>query len=107
MAALAAVQDGFFLQRQMEAEVIEISTEGGRVKQLTSEQAAAHYIKLLRDATHGHGTNRADRIERVNVLLAHHSGDIPYDLPLLGYLYLLSVLTRPDMLRKRLAHNGS
>jgi hypothetical protein len=106
VTALAAVQDGFFLQRQMEAEVIEIPSEDGQAKQLSPEQAAAHYIKLLRDATHGHGTNRAGSVDRVNALLAHHSGDIPSDLPLLGYLYLLGFLARPEVLRKRLAHGN-
>lgn len=107
VTALAAVQDGFFLQRQMEVDVIEIPSEDGRSKQLSPEQAAAHYIRLLRDATHGHGTNRAGRIERVNALLAHHSGDIPFDLPLLGYLYLLNLLSRPEVLRKRLEYGDN
>ena len=106
VAALAAVQDGFFLQRQMGVDVIEIPSENGQVKQLDPEQAAAHYIKMLRDATHGHGSNRAGRVERVNALLAHHSGHMPFDLPLLGYLYLLSLLVRPEVLRKRLAYSS-
>jgi hypothetical protein len=47
-----------------------------------------------------HGSNREDAVPRTDALLAHHDGTIHHDLPLLGYLYLLELLTRPDLLRQ-------
>jgi hypothetical protein len=41
-----------------------------------------------------------------NVLLAHHDGNIPHDLALLGYLYLLDVMSRPADLRRTLHRQG-
>jgi hypothetical protein len=60
-------------------------------------QATAHYLDVLRNATHGFGTTKG-KVERTNALLVHHDGDVPTDLGLLGYLYLLDVLTEPDRL---------
>lgn len=62
---------------------------------------------MLRAATHGHGSNRAGRVELTNALLAHHDGTIPHDLALLGYLYLLDVLVHPEVLAKHLYGGGN
>lgn len=40
------------------------------------------------------------------ILLAHHNGEIPHDLALLGYLYLLDVLIHPRELALRLYGDG-
>lgn len=97
VAALKQLQAGFFMSPTAGA-----TTVAG----LSVEQATARYIKVLRDATHGHGTNRANRIAETNALLAHHDGEIPHDLPLLGYLYLLDLMIRPHNLRKTLYRGG-
>lgn len=99
VAALAAVQDGFFMDQHTP---IRYEAPDGTVVTLGREEAAAHYIKLLRNATHGYGSNQPDAIARTNTLLTHHNGDIPYDLPELGYLYLLDMLTNPEKLRRAL-----
>lgn len=97
--ALAAVQDGFFMD---EHSPISYTAPGGTTTTLDRENAAAQYIKLLRNATHGHGSNQPDAIARTNALLGQHTGDIPYNLPDLAYLYLLDLLTSPDRLRRAL-----
>ncbi|MBB5874641.1 hypothetical protein F4553_008075 [Allocatelliglobosispora scoriae] len=74
---------------------------------LSLPDAAARYIKILRDATHGHGSNRAANTVITNTLLAHHDGQLSHDLPLLGYLYLLDILTRPNDLAPTFYRNGS
>ncbi len=61
---------------------------------------------MLRNATHGHSSNKAGRVELTNTLLAHHDGTLPHNLALLGYLYLLDVLAHPDVLRKHLYRGG-
>lgn len=92
--ALAAVQDGFFLQRQLGASNVEFTDADGATKRLEPMVAAAEYIRLLRNATHGHGSNREEHKLRTDALLAHHDGTLPHDLGLLGYLYLLELLTK-------------
>ena len=104
--ALAAVQDGFFLQRQFGASNVEFTDADGATKRLEPMVAAAEYIRLLRNATHGHGSNREVHKLRTDALLAHHDGTLPHDLGLLGYLYLLELLTKPDLLRRTLYNGG-
>jgi hypothetical protein len=104
--ALQQVQGGFFMSRQFNAKTIEILNSGGQASFLSLENAAARYIKVLRNATHGHGSGRAGVIEEKNALLAHHDGRLPHDLSLLGYLYLLDVLVNPDRLRLKLYRSG-
>jgi len=98
--ALELVQDGFYLRRQTGATSIEFTLADGTTESYTPERAAAEYIRVLRNATHGHGSNREDAVPRTDALLTHHDGNIHHDLPLLGYLYLLELLTRPDLLRQ-------
>ncbi|MFC3898039.1 hypothetical protein ACFOWZ_41785 [Lentzea rhizosphaerae] len=104
--ALEGVQDGFYLRRQLGTANVELAGSGGRIDRLAPEKAAAEYLTLLRNATHGHGTNKSARVDRTNALLAHHTGHLPDDLDLLGYLYLLDVLARPRELRRRLYSEG-
>ncbi len=98
ITALREVQDGFFIQRNLRTVNVELYAE----EKLSPERAAAEYIKLLRNATHGHGSNRKGIEERTNALLAHHDGSVPHDLGLLGYVYLLDLLSRCDDLRRTL-----
>ncbi|MFI7431874.1 hypothetical protein ACIBPB_33415 [Micromonospora sp. NPDC049836] len=96
VSALREVQDGFFLG-------VTVEGDGSKsVMGMPLAKAAAEYVKLLRNATHGHGSNKRDRIDITNALLAHHDGDLSHDLPLMGYLYLLDFLSRPNDLRSRL-----
>jgi hypothetical protein len=104
--ALHGVQAGFYLARQLGSATISVPDENGSTRELDFDDATAEYIKVLRDATHGHGSNRAKRVELTNALLAHHTGQIPHDLSLLGYLYLLDMLTRPEDLARHLYAGG-
>lgn len=106
VAALRKVQDGFYLLRQSGMSEIEVIEAGVIVDRLTPEKGVVEYIKMLRNATHGFGSNKTSRKSLTNTLLAHHNGDIPHDLPLLGYLYLLDVLAQPDMVRGALYRRG-
>jgi hypothetical protein len=73
------------------------------MRAMTPERATAQYVKILRNATHGHGTNRANSVQENNALLAGHDGDVPPDLSLLGYMYLLALLNRPNDLGRYLS----
>ncbi len=48
--------------------------------------------------TTGTGTNSANKVEATNSLLGQHTGALPHDLGLLGYLYLLDVLLNLERL---------
>lgn len=106
IAALRDVQDGFFL-RGTATGAVEIRHPDGEVELLTPEQAAAIYVKMVRNATHGFGTDRDRARARTEALLASHNGSLPHNLALLGYLYLLDLLHRPDDLRRALHRGGS
>ncbi|WIV60742.1 hypothetical protein [Amycolatopsis nalaikhensis] len=106
VAALAELQNGFFLLQQSGATEIDILDNGQVVGSLKPERAAAEYVKVLRNATHGFGSNKSGRNGITNTLLAHHNGEIPQDLPLLGYLYLLDVLSRPEVVERSLYRGG-
>lgn len=107
VAALAQVQEGFFLARQLGRGVVEFTDVDGNPSSLSLEAAAAEYIRVLRNATHGHGSNRKESKLQTDALLAHHNGQLGHDLAQLGYLYLLELLTRPDNLRRTLWDAGA
>ncbi|OLR94399.1 hypothetical protein BJP25_11600 [Actinokineospora bangkokensis] len=104
--ALRQVQYGFYVARQAGATSIDVLDRGRVIEKMSLEAAAAEYVKLLRNATHGFGSNRANAQNRVKALMAHHTGEVPPDLSLLGYLYLLDLLIDPDRLRRVLYRNG-
>lgn len=104
--ALEALQEGFFIRRQTGKGAVEFEESDGTTTALDPVDAASEYIRLLRNATHGHGSNRPDRKTTTNALLAHHTGAIPDDLPLLAYVYLLDLLVNHDRLRRTLYHGG-
>lgn len=106
VSALRELQDGFYFARQLDLPEIDVLNNGTVVDRMTLENAAAMYVKVLRNATHGFGTKKADRIAYANALLAHHDGHLPHDLVLLAYMYLLDVLTRPDVLARKLYQQG-
>jgi hypothetical protein len=103
VAALQELQGGFFLHRQTGADDIVLPQSG---EHLSPTEAVARYLKVLRDATHGHGAKLLGKVEQTNALLAHHDGAIPHDLGLLGYLYLLEFLIQPERLRTKLYRGG-
>jgi hypothetical protein len=105
--ALAALQDGFFLARQSGSTVVDFIDTNGDPAHLSLEDAAAEYVRVLRNATHGHGSNREDAKLRTDALLAHHNGALHHDLALLGYLYLLDLLSHPEKLRRTLWDGGA
>lgn len=107
VAALAELQNGFFLARQSGTPDITFVDEAGVQQTLTLEAATAEYVRVLRNATHGHGSNRKDAKLRTDALLAHHNGYLPHDLGLLAYLYLLDMMSNPDSLRRTLYDGGS
>ena len=105
--ALEKLQDGFFITRHAKKSHVEWTDPRTGPTRVTPAEAAAQYIKVLRDSTHGHGSNRVNQVARTNALLTHHNGKIPHDIALLGYLYLLDLLNRPGDLRKVLYQHGN
>ena len=106
LAALRALQDGFYLPAQLGSDRLTHTDAAGHKTSLGREEAAAEYLRLLRNATHGHGSNREERKALTDSLLVQHNGHVPHDLPLLGYLYLLELLAVPTILRRTLYAGG-
>lgn len=102
--ALASVQEGFFLAQQLGSDAVEFVNTNGVAEHLSFEEAAAEYIRVLRNATHGHGSNREEAKLKTDALLAHHDGSFHHDLALLGYLYLLTCCLIP---RTCVGHSGT
>jgi hypothetical protein len=106
VAALDSMQDGFFIRRQLGTPTVDLQLGGSSIRRLSLEEATARYLKVLRDATHGHGSDKESTKAMTDALLAHHDGEIPHDVGLLGYLYLLDVLMHPERVRQRLYREG-
>ena len=104
--ALERLQHGFFIQRRQGSAQVEWFDPEVGPRAMEIDEATAHYVRLLRDATHGHGAKAGNRKKRTDALLTNHNGKIPHDLGWLGYLYLLDFLARPDDLRQRLYDGG-
>ncbi|QCX26948.1 hypothetical protein [Nocardioides jishulii] len=96
--SLAEVGDGFFLREDCGGVMLRPSTQ----QVVPLERGTAEYLKLLRNATHGHGANKKNQVEATESLLARHDGRIPHEVALLGWLYLLDLLSHPDALRRHL-----
>jgi hypothetical protein len=96
--ALSEVRNGFFLREDGGGVMLRPSTN----QVVSLDRASAEYLKLLRNATHGHGANKKSQVEATEALLARHDGHIPFEVALLGWLYLLDVLSQPEALRRHL-----
>jgi hypothetical protein len=103
--SLARMQHGFFIRRHLNTADVELRLPGGDVKVLSPEAATAQYLKVLRNATHGHG-GKGKAVDQTAALLAHHDGDVPHDIGLLAYLYLLDMIANPDRLRRCFYRSG-
>lgn len=99
LGSLRAVQAGF--HRVDDRGFVALQDVSGE-RQISLEVAACHYVKMLRNATHGHG-GKGEEATRATSLLEQHSGEVPHDLGLLAYLWLLDLLDRPDDLRTSLS----
>jgi len=104
--ALRELQRGFFLSQQLGTSEIAFTDSTGAEQRLAVADAAAEYVRVLRNATHGHGSNRELHTAKTDALLSHHDGALSHDLGLLGYLYLLELMTKPDLLRRTLYNGG-
>jgi hypothetical protein len=106
VSALQEMQHGFFIRRQLGTSTVDLQLGGGTTRPLTAEAATARYLKVLRDATHGHGSDKESSKAQTAALLAHHDGEVPHDVGLLGYLYLLDVMAHPERLPRLLFRGG-
>lgn len=97
--ALREMQDGFFIRRQQKTDRVSLRVGGSSFREMSVDDATARYLKLLRDATHGHGADKESTRAMTAALLAHHDGHVPHDVGLIAYLYLLDVLANPGRLR--------
>lgn len=100
--ALMSARDGFFMAKDKVPPGIRVPQPDGSMRTLDADHAVADYIKILRNATHGHGAKSDGAIAKTNALLAQHNGRISDDIGWLGYLYLLDILNDPDQLRRKL-----
>jgi hypothetical protein len=102
VAGLEALQDGFFLQRQSGTAQIDLTYPNGGGRSLWPDEAAAIYLKVLLNATHGHGSNQPEQVPLTDAMLAQHTGHVPHELTELGYLYLLELLSDPPLFKSGL-----
>jgi hypothetical protein len=100
--ALKSARDGFFMAKDKVPPGIRVPQPDGSTRTLDADHAVADYIKVLRNATHGHGAKSDGAIAKTNALLAQHNGKISDDIGWLGYLYLLDILNDPEQLRRKL-----
>ncbi|GAA3826563.1 hypothetical protein [Amycolatopsis tucumanensis] len=99
--ALRDLQDGFFLKARMSTDGnIILPDKKGGTEQVTKEKAVAQWLRVLRNAGHGFGGRGSGGSPRDQVLLLVHDANIPPDISDLAYLYLLRLVTFPELLRR-------
>jgi hypothetical protein len=99
VAALKALQEGFFLpSRRSRAGVLVPTKDGDEI--LPLDEAGAAYLRVLRNAGHSFGRHADAGRARDEALLMAHNGQIPHELADLAYLYLLRLLAAPELLRR-------
>lgn len=102
---LREVQQGFFLPSRVTSSGVRVPGKNGQDRLLTKEQAAAQWLRILRNATHGFRGQRDKDEARDEALLMSHTGDVPENLPLLAYLHLLHLLAAPSQLERVIHHS--
>ncbi len=100
--ALTGAQQGLYLLDRTGESTIRVQAGNGLPRMLDRNAAIGEYLKVRRDATHGHGAHKTQRKPITDTLLAHHTGALPHDLGLLAYLHLLDLLCHPEPLARRL-----
>ncbi|WP_152603635.1 hypothetical protein [Amycolatopsis rifamycinica] len=95
--ALKDLQDGFFMSSLVDPDGrIELPDDVHGSRKYEKDRAVALWLRMLRNAGHSFGgrpTSRGD------TLLIAHNGEVPPDFPDLAYLYLLRLITFPELLR--------
>ncbi|ANC30004.1 hypothetical protein I598_0416 [Isoptericola dokdonensis DS-3] len=97
VAALEDVAAGFYLHNADGT----IPVGPGRPA-LQPRAAAAKYMYLLRNSTHGFSGGHAHSDDGA-ALLGAHTGDVHHDVGLLGWLYIVDLLSDPARLRRILS----
>lgn len=92
---LRSVQNGFFLPSRVTNSGVVLPEPDGTDRQFSKAEAAALWLQVLRNATHGFRSKRSKHQRRGEALLMAHNGAIPEGLALLPYLYLLQLLSDP------------
>jgi hypothetical protein len=103
VAALRECQDSFFLNVHEEENDTRVFRANGVEGNMTTEDATASYLRILRNANHGFGGKANAKHRRNEVLLMSHTGKIPDDLAALPYLFWLSMLESPEKLQNSIA----
>lgn len=102
IAALAEMQQGFFINRQRGEDEVVFHLPNGQTESRSPENAVALLLKVFRNATHGFGGKKGDNADLFANILVQHDGQLPEDIVLLPYLYLLEVLCYPNDMRRRI-----
>ncbi|GAB2678266.1 hypothetical protein GCM10027194_08110 [Thalassiella azotivora] len=97
LSALRAVDAGFGAGTGP----IQLPRHDGATEPITRDRATGMYMRLLRNATHGHGGEPKTRTQ-VTSLLKSHSGSVPHDIGFVAWLWLIDLLNRPADLRATL-----
>lgn len=107
--ALEEIQKGFFIQRRRGDENLRLHLPDGSWEERTPERAVAMLLKLFRNATHGYG-GKSGEVRKSEIdasLLAQYDGQMPSDIVLLPFLYLLDILCNPDRIRQSIARQAA
>lgn len=99
VAALRELQDGFFDSPNRTAAGLMLPNKHGVSVETSLSDATAEWLRLLRNAGHSFKSRGGGAGTRSGVLLMSHDGRVPSDLNGLAYLYLLRLVTRPNLLR--------
>jgi hypothetical protein len=97
--ALRGVPKGFF-GSALKSGGMELPSNSGVLSVRPMDEAAAFYLRVLRNGHHAFTPSPIHETERRQILLSSHTGDVDRALSFLPYLYWLDVVAHPQRLRR-------
>jgi hypothetical protein len=98
--ALRDVPNGFFGTAHLKSGGMELPSNAGNFSVRPMEEAAAFYLRVLRNGHHAFTPSPIHETERRQILLSSHTGGVDRALSFLPYLYWLDVVANPHRLRR-------
>jgi hypothetical protein len=96
VTSLDVVAAGFYLHERISPEGMTVPTKSGRLEVIGMDSALAEYVRLVRNSAHSFSQVVGN--PRNVALLASHTGELPPEIADLGFLHLVHMLVKPEIL---------
>jgi hypothetical protein len=98
LEALKAIDNGWYLKERIGTRGLSISTDTDQPDVRPLNQAAADYVRLVRNA--GHALRESLEKSENRSLLVSHSGQLAPEISDIAFLHFLRLVTEPHLIRQ-------